>query len=583
MTASSRARTVFLLCFRAAPGRSTALIACQLAANLATLAGAYSIKLVTDAALRGDRAGVVVAAVVMAGMGLAAVLFGRGYLLLTTSVSEQAGRHVDSELIRLAGSIPTIEHYERPHYADQLTLIRQERTALAGMLNASVLNLRVAVSLIGAIAILATINPILLALPVLGVPALLANQRASAIATKAREASAPSTRLRNHLYAVASAPASGQEIRVFGLVDELLARHERVSDELEHTATRAALRGLARTGAASVIFAAGYAGALLVVLLAAIHGQVTAGTLVLTITLAALLNSQLATAAQYTSYFQRVLSAAGRLIWLRQHTAQYPTDLAAPPTDLRTGISLDAVGFSYPETDREALTDITAHIPAGSVVAVVGENGSGKTTLVKLLSALYQPTSGTIRADDADLAGIDPAGWQQRISPAFQDFVRFEFTLGESVGVGDLPRIADEPAITAALARAGAADLAESGLTSQLGTGGTELSGGQWQKVALGRALMREQPLLRVFDEPTASLDAVTEQAIFRRIATATRAQARRPTTILVSHRFATATMADQILVLDQGRIIERGDHKALVEAGGRYAELYELQTRAYR
>ncbi len=589
MTASwwARARTVFLLCFRAAPGRSTALIACQIGANLATLAGAYSIKLVTDAALRGDRAGVIVAASVMAGMGLLAVLFGRGYLLLTTSVSELAGRHVDSELIRLAGSIPTIEHFERPHYADQLTLIRQERAALAGMLNATVLNLRIAVSLIGAIAILASVNPILLALPVLGVPALLANQRASAIATRAREASAPSTRLRNHLYAVASSPASGKEIRVFGLVDELLARHERVTDELERAATSAAYRGFARTTAASLIFAAGYAGALLVVLLAAIHGTVTAGTLVLTITLAALLNSQLATAAQYTSYFQRVLSAAARLIWLRRHAAQHSTELPAPPTHLRDGITLDHVSFSYPETDRDALTDITAHLPAGSVVAIVGENGSGKTTLVKLLSALYQPTSGTIRADDVDLTTVDPTRWQQRISPAFQDFVRFEFTIGESVGVGDLPRIADEPAITQALVRAGAGDLVTNGLTSQLGTtwGGTDLSGGQWQKLALGRALMREQPLLRVFDEPTASLDAVTEQALFQRIATATRElpAAERPTTILVSHRFATATMADEILVLDQGRIIERGNHTTLVKAGGRYAELYELQTRAYR
>ena len=192
-----RARTVFLLCFHAAPGRSTALIACQIAANLAMLAGAYSIKLVTDAALHGDRAQVFVAASVMAGCGLLAVLFGRGYLLLTTSVSERAGRHVDSELIRLAGNIPTIEHFERPHYADQLTLIRQERAALAGMLNATVLNLRVALSLLGAIVILALVNPILLALPVLGVPALVANQRAAAIAAKAREAGAPDTRLRD--------------------------------------------------------------------------------------------------------------------------------------------------------------------------------------------------------------------------------------------------------------------------------------------------------------------------------------------------------------------------------------------------
>jgi ABC-type multidrug transport system fused ATPase/permease subunit len=419
---------------------------------------------------------------------------------------------------------------------------------------------------------------------------LLANQRAAAIGAKARQAGAPMTRLRNHLYTVASAPASGPEIRVFGLVDELLARHEQVTDELEHQATRAALQGFARTTAASLIFAAGYAGALLVVLVAAIHGQVTAGTLVLTITLAALLNSQLATAAQYTSYFQRVLSAAGRLIWLTDHTRPTADTFTTPPSRLRTGIDLDHVAFSYPETDREALTDITAHIPAGSVVAVVGENGSGKTTLVKLLSALYQPTSGTIRADDVDLTTIDPTQWQRRISPAFQDFVRFEFTLGESVGLGDLPRATNEAAITTALTRAGAADLIDivpNGLTGQLGTawGGTDLSGGQWQKLALGRALMREQPLLRVFDEPTASLDAVTEQALFQRIATATRElpESIRPTTILVSHRFATATMADEILVLDAGTIIERGNHKTLVTAGGRYAELFDLQTQAYR
>ncbi|HEY4458705.1 MAG TPA: ABC transporter ATP-binding protein [Pseudonocardiaceae bacterium] len=583
-----RARTVFALCFRAAPGRATALISCQVAANLTTLAGAYSIKLVTDAALHGNRSEAIVAAVVMAGMALLTLLFGRGYLLLTTSVTERAGRHVDSELIRLTGSIPTIEHYERLHYADQLTLIRQERTALAGMLNATVLNLRVGISLIGAVLVLALVNPILLVLPLLGVPALIANQRAAAIAAKAREASAPTSRLRNHLYTVASAPASGKEIRVFGLVDELLARHKQASDELEHRATRAAYRGFARTTSASLVFAVGYAGALLVVLFAAIHGEVTAGTLVLTITLAALLNSQLATAAQYTSYFQRVLSAAGRLIWLREHAqAQHIPHPHTPPTSLTTGIDLEHVSFSYPETDRDTLTNITAHLPAGSVVAIVGENGSGKTTLVKLLSALYRPTSGTIRADDTDLTTIDPTGWQQRISPAFQDFVRFEFTLGESVGVGDLPRVDDEAAITAALTRAGATDLVESGLTSQLGTawGGTELSGGQWQKLALGRALMREQPLLRIFDEPTASLDAVTEQALFQRIATATRElpESARPTTILVSHRFATATMADQILVLDNGTIIERGDHKSLVNAGGRYAELYELQTQAYR
>jgi ATP-binding cassette subfamily B protein len=240
------------------------------------------------------------------------------------------------------------------------------------------------------------------------------------------------------------------------------------------------------------------------------------------------------------------------------------------------------------------LRDVSLHLPAGKVVALVGENGAGKTTLVKLLTRFYEPTNGRILLDGVELRRLDLDAWRGRISTAFQDFARFDFVIREAVGVGDLPQIEDHEAVHGALARAGAADIASSlpgGLETQLGRdwpGGVELSGGQWQRLALGRAFMRwgptGHPLLVVFDEPTAAIDAPTEHALFERLAAAARSGAIQGTvTLLISHRFSTVRMADRILVLDGGRIVEQGSHDELRRQGGVYAELYELQAAAYR
>jgi ATP-binding cassette subfamily B protein len=232
-------------------------------------------------------------------------------------------------------------------------------------------------------------------------------------------------------------------------------------------------------------------------------------------------------------------------------------------------------------------------LPAGAVVALVGDNGAGKTTLVKLLCGFAVPDSGAILVDGADLAAFDPAGWRARCAATFQDFARLEFPVLEAVGVGDLSQVDDRAAVGAAVERAGAtgvvADLPD-GLDTQLGTrweGGVELSGGQWQKLALARGLMRDHPLLLVLDEPTAALDAETEQALFQRYAVAMRAGGAAATdgrvSILVSHRFSTVRMADHIVVLDGARVVETGSHQDLLAAGGPYAELYQIQAAAYR
>jgi len=248
------------------------------------------------------------------------------------------------------------------------------------------------------------------------------------------------------------------------------------------------------------------------------------------------------------------------------------------------------------------LDDVNLMLPAGSVVAIVGENGAGKTTLVKLLAKMYEPRSGSILIDDTPLARVPADQWRARLAGAFQDFFRFEFRARQTVGVGDVPRLDDAPAVMAAVGRAGADDVVvklKAGLDTQLGPtwpNGVDVSFGQWQKLALARGFMRDGPLLLVLDEPTAALDAETEHALFERYAAAVRGVgpvlSDRPDqashrngriTILVSHRFSTVRMADLIVVLDGSRVAEVGSHEELIAKGGPYSELYGIQAAAYR
>ena len=259
------------------------------------------------------------------------------------------------------------------------------------------------------------------------------------------------------------------------------------------------------------------------------------------------------------------------------------------PVRCRQGISLRGVSFRYPGTDTDVLHDVDLDLPAGTTVAIVGENGAGKTTLIKLLCRFYAPTSGTITVDGVDLQTIDVEAWRARLAGGFQDFARLELLLRESVGVGDLPRIDDGSAVAAALARTEGADIVHGlaeGLEAQLGRQfeGAELSTGQWQKVAVARAVLRETPTLLLLDEPSSGLDARAEHVLLERYTDAARevAATTGAATVLVSHRFSTVRSADLIVVLEDGRVVERGTHADLCAAGGVYADLYAIQARAY-
>jgi ATP-binding cassette subfamily B protein len=309
----------------------------------------------------------------------------------------------------------------------------------------------------------------------------------------------------------------------------------------------------------------------------------------------------LAAGARLSAYIGATVSELGflrgfwmdgsrRLAWLEDYAAsQAASANLTVPDGLRQGIRFEHVSFAYPSTSRLVIQDISLSLPAGSVVAIVGENGAGKTTLVKLLARMYEPTSGAIFVDNIPLARMPADAWRARLAGAFQDFFRFEFRARHTVGLGDVHRLDDDRAVATAVERAGASEIVSrlaSGLDTQLGSSwpdGVEVSFGQWQKLALARGFMRDTPLLLILDEPTAALDAETEHALFERYAEAARScRASGQITILVSHRLSTVRMADLIVVLDGARVVEVGTHHELKARGGHYSELYGIQAAAY-
>ena len=496
---------------------------------------------------------------------------------------------LESHVARLLASIATIAHQERPEYLDRLAVLRNQVFMLDHMYMSLFSTCGWILRLGVTVALLMSIHPALGLLAVFAIPTVLTSTWRPAVERSAYERGAQAGRLARHLFDTATTATPGKEVRVTGIGDRLI-RDRRLAWEFWYRPIALARwRSAAWHAAAWSVFGAGYAAAIVFV---ASRLNATAGDVLLALAAGARLSAYIGGTVGEIGFLRGVwMDSSRRLAWLEDYAASLVSKADMPaPVRLADGIRFEHVSFAYPGTERLVLDDVNLEMPAGTVVAVVGENGAGKTTLVKLLAKMYEPTSGTILVDDTPLARIRADDWRARLAGAFQDFFRFEFLARHTVGLGDVPRLDDEVAVTTAVARAGADDVVQRlprGLETQLGPtwpGGVEVSFGQWQKLALARGFMRDHPLVLVLDEPTAALDAETEHALFDRYAAAARGN--RDTgriTILVSHRFSTVRMASLIVVLDGARLVEVGTHDELMARGGQYSELYGIQADAYR
>ena len=496
---------------------------------------------------------------------------------------------LEAHVARLQATIATIAHQERPEYLDRLSVLRDQVFVLDHMYM-SVFStcgwiLRLGVTIL----LLLSIHPLLVLLAAFAVPTVLTSSWRPAVERDVQERGAQFQRLARHLFVLATTASPGKEVRVTGIGQRLMAERRQAWERWYAPVARTRWSSAVWHTLAWATFGVGYIGA--VVFVSSILAAPPASVL-LVLAAGARLSAYIGATVGEIGFLRGIwMDGSRRLAWLEDYAAALVAYADVPvPLRVTRGIRLEHVSFAYPGTDRLSLRDVSLELPAGKVVAIVGENGAGKTTLVKLLAKLYEPSSGQIYVDDQPLARMPADAWRARLAGAFQDFFRFEFRARQTVGLGDVPRMDDEPAVRVAVGRAGADDVVErlgAGLETQLGPtwpGGSEVSFGQWQKLALARGFMRDRPVLLILDEPTAALDAETEHALFERYAAA--AQTDQPDgriTVLVSHRFSTVRMADLIVVLDGARVVEYGTHEDLMHRGGPYAELYEIQARAYR
>jgi ATP-binding cassette, subfamily B, bacterial len=488
---------------------------------------------------------------------------------LTRRFRDRVTIALETHVATLQASVPGLELQERQDYLDRLAVLRNQVFVLDHMYVSLLDTIGWIVRLTVTIALLMSIHPGLALLVVFALPTVVSSAWRPGVERQVEERFAQHNRLAEHLFFTATSAAAAKEVRVTGIASELATRRRTEWQRWFAPVARARWGTAISHAVAWAIFGLGYVGAVAFVVIGL---EASVGSVLLILAAGARLSSYVAGAIGEIGFLRGIwLDGSRRLVWLENYTAALSADTEITvPDRLVDGIRLEHVSFAYPSSDSLALEDINLHLPSGTVVAVVGENGAGKS---RRMSA---------------------AEWRSRLTGAFQDFFRFEFSAQHSIGLGDLSRLNDESAVADAVRRAGAADVVErlpEGLQSQLGPtwpDGQELSFGQWQKVALSRGYMRPMPLLMMLDEPTAALDAETEHALFERYASAARRGEAASSdvgaiTILVSHRFSTVRMADLIVVLDGSRLVEVGSHDELMQRDGPYADLYGIQAAAYK
>jgi ATP-binding cassette, subfamily B, bacterial len=510
----------------------------------------------------------------------------RGISLCQSLLRAQLSQRVNVMILEKALTLE-LTHFENADLYDKLTRARREASVRPLSLVMRTFGLaQNAVSLVSYGALLVRFSPwAVLVLAVAGLPAFIAEAKFSGEAFRLFLWRSPETRMQLYLESVLARDEHAKEVRLFGLGPLLLDRYRGIFEKLYREDRDLAIRRDSWGFGLGLVSTLTLYGAYIWIALGAIASRITLGQMTMYFSLF----------RQGQSAVSASLSAIGGMyednLYLSTLYEYLETPVAyADGVSVRgplpqDGVRFENVSFIYADADEPTLKDINLHVRPGESLALVGENGSGKTTLIKLLTRLYRPTSGRILLDGLNLDEWDEATLRDRIGVIFQDFARYQLQVGENVGAGDVQHFQDEERWRVAADQGLATPVIQTlpaGFKTQLGkwfANGRELSGGQWQKIALSRAFMRSRADILVLDEPTAAMDAGAEAEIYEHFRALTKGRI----AILISHRFSTVRMADQIVVLQDGRIIERGNHETLMALNGHYAHLFSLQAKGYR
>lgn len=577
------------LAWKASPGLGMGIATLTALSAALPPALAYVGKLIIDAVVAGDSERTIT--LVLAELGLIAgmTVVQRSLFLVRTLLGNRLGINVNTMILEKAMGLE-LAQIENSEFYDKLNRARQEASSRSlQMVTDTFQFIQNALTLVGYVALLLSFSGwAVLALILASLPATYAEMRFSSIGFKLYNWRSADRRRLSYMEYVLANDSHAKEVRVFGLGPRFLGKYRDLAEKFYGEDKALSKKRTFWVILLSLVSSGAFYGCYLVIALQAARGLITLGNLTLYVVVF----------RQGQQAFQSCLAAIGGTYEHNLYLSNLFEFLALPPPTrqvsnaggelpqgvLREGLFFDDVSFRYPGRETWALRHIRLHIPRAQSVAVVGSNGAGKSTLIKLLCRLYEPTEGRIFLDGKDLRDWDHQALLTRVSVVFQDFNKYQLNVQENVGVGEVVAIEDEEQVRRAIERGGAGELLKDmpeGLATSLGNwfkSGRELSGGQWQKIAVSRAFMRESADILILDEPTAALDAEAESLAFQKFQELTVGK----TSLIISHRFPVARLADQIVVIENGQIQEEGRHEHLIAAGGRYAKLFALQAKGY-